>query len=332
MKSLIFGTILLGLSVPARSAEAVQNFDWIQIPGSGREIGVGASNYPWVIDLDDKLEWYDRTNFVCGDIFCVTVPIWRADIAGKQKHLSVDLYGYAWTIDINDTIFWGGDPDRVNGFTTNLSTCMNQFAQGFIRLPAGANYTYPDKSGHVNVGTFPVGDTWMIACGTGNTQLLQSTLTAKFFPTGPIPAFTHTPVTFQDSGEHFVTLFTVDGSSDQVPWIIAPLSGGGDTIWAVTGGQFVAAPKPGGFSVTYATDHYVVANNQVWRWNGDAFGRRGRPAWSLIADAPAHKTIKQIAYASVIPDTAQGPVGPSDLWMIDTENNIYYWGNVTPPA
>jgi hypothetical protein len=141
-----------------------------------------------------------------------------------------------------------------------------------------------------------------------------------------------------DTGELQVTQFTVDGSTDQVPWFFHTAASGNNVAYAYHSGIYTYASAPyilGFYSISYITDHYVVAKrggtSSVFRWTGDAYGGGANAGWSYLSgsnDVPSGGQIVQIAYASAAPGTAVGTVGPSHLYMVDSNNWIYQWGEL----
>jgi len=63
-----------------------------------------------------------------------------------------------------------------------------------------------------------------------------------------------------------------------------------------------------------------------------AYGKRGNPVWVSVPNSspPTGSTIVQIAYSAALPGTSIGTIGPSNLYMIDSNDYIYQWGDVGP--
>lgn len=140
-----------------------------------------------------------------------------------------------------------------------------------------------------------------------------------------------------DTGEMQVAQFTVSGSADQVPWVFVT-SNGRRVAYAYSSGVFtyVGGPQESGhnFNVDCMTDHYIAANygsyGAVYKWTGTALGKSG--TWSKLMNSdhiPSGGYVAQLAYAAALPGTQIGTIGPSHLYMIDSYNNIYQWGDVT---
>jgi hypothetical protein len=128
-------------------------------------------------------------------------------------------------------------------------------------------------------------------------------------------------------------MFTAWGSNTRIPWILAAMSNGVTTAWAHVNGSYVAAPPPNGLNVSYITDNHVVAGNRVWFWNGDAYGNRGAPYWFEMQNTvpPDGATIRQIAYAQTA-YTRDGAIGPSNLWMVDSQDRIWLYDELPGPV
>ena len=328
------------MSIIVGSQAAQASMGWIQVPGLANQISVGASDYPWVRDANGYAQYLDHSHIVCSTtppLLCVEGQRQWVFVGGPISRIAADLYGKPWSIANGALSEWPTPPPYPHTYTSwPVNDCLASFAPGFVQWPQGHRYAFgspaPSWDGPSDTGFFNVSPAFEVSCSHTISQInfhwnwngINVSLTS---PNG-VQSF--------DFGETQVTLFTVEGSTNQIPWIVAPMSDGVTTVWAVESGNFRAAPPPTiwgiSYPVTYATDHHVVAGNAVWRWNGDAHGNRGNPLWTLLALAPAGHTITQIAYASAIPNTPVGPIGPSHLWMVDSNQIIYQYGEIGGPV
>ena len=347
-------TVSFGAMVGARAAQATPG--WVQQPGNATQISVGASDYPFILDTNGYIQYLGRaqTDPNCHTSICPesdrqwvlantqSMDWWhRSAPPLKMNMIATDLYGQVWSIDQGGGL-WVGHTD-MDGVALQLwsgvSTCATSLAPGFMQYPTQWNHAF----GVGTLGTVNVYDPqqrnynpfYMTGCDEPSLFSRNFVWHGYTLDGHPSDYITSDGWQALDTGETQVALFTVDGSADQVPWIVAPMSNGRPTVWAWNDGnvQWVPPPLYNGqpVAVVYATDHYVVAHNHVYRWNGDAYGNQGWPVWIELTNSfPDDGTIVQIAYASALPGTADGTVGPSELWMVDSNTNIWYWGDVGP--
>ncbi|MET0791208.1 MAG: hypothetical protein ABW061_06770 [Polyangiaceae bacterium] len=328
--------VAVGFLFSQGAQAAATNRAFVQFPGvTATELGVGASDYPFVVTSAGRLSWLGLS-YDCGSGLCVPIRNWQSTngATGSVQHLSVDLYGYAWTTAPNNDLFQGttvGNNLPIVSVNTGISQCTKSFAMSFIQYPTSLDAPFPANVS-VPVGPYPAAASYFIACGSGDTSLLTDSL--KLYQTNP-PHFTHSGTFEIDTGESAVTLFTVDGSKTQVPWITHN-TGALNRLYAFYDGYAHAAPFPSrrvngrtvNFSVTSATDHWVAADNCVWQWIGDAYANG---SWSEVACAvDSQLMIKQVAYASQIPQTYFGAIGPSNLWVLGTNGKVYMLGGEPP--
>ena len=320
---------------------------WITVPGLAQQIAVGASDLPYVLDINNFVQYLAPAQRACSpNGLCVLDQRQWVFTNTHAARVSADHYGYLWMIDAAGSVSAGvsSTTGGVALFPLNLGVCATSIAPGtgHVQPFSGWNYPFGTDAGEqpINPGqtiTYNFDRSFLTGCGSpslsGFDAFFHTTLNGSQINKG----ITGDPPISFDNTETQVAMFSVDGSSAQVPWVIAPLSNGTKTVWAFENGNFVPAPPISvlglQFDITYVTDHYVVAGDLVWHWNGDAHGNRGNPAWSLVAGsgsplASSGVKIAQIAYSAALPGTSLGTVGPSNLWMVDTATNIYQYGDV----
>lgn len=321
---------------------------WVQLPGLATQIAVGANDIPYVLDINGYVQYLAPSTLSCSGSLCVQTERDWVFTNIRASHIASDQYGYLWSIDSGGALSIGGPSTHAFDTSllfTGLTACISSLAPG-RREPDLPEWNYPFgvAAGAVQLGYKEIiielfTDTYITGCGSPSL----STVTEFAFFEDMLAAnavrryFSFNGPQKIDTGELQVTNFTVDGSATQIPWILAPLSNGVVTAWAHTApNTYVAAPPPtvSGLQIpiTYATDHYVVAANHVWVWGGDAYGKRGNPVWVSVPNSspPTGSTIVQIAYSAALPGTSIGTIGPSNLYMIDSNDYIYQWGDVGP--
>ena len=321
---------------------------WVQLPGLATQIAVGANDIPYVLDINGYVQYLAPSTLSCSGSLCVQTERDWVFTNTTASHIASDQYGYLWRIDSFGALSIEG-PSPLAFDTSLLSmgvaNCVSSLAPGRPQPYPEWNYPFgvPSHTHHLNVGqigTVPFTTTYITGCGSPSLSSIDLALHDQYDSLGT----DHRWVTSNgwqsvDTGELQVTNFTVDGSATQIPWILAPLSNGVVTAWAHTApNTYVAAPPPTVFGlqipITYATDHYVVAANHVWAWGGDAYGNRGSPVWVSIPNSwpPTGSTIVQIAHSEALQGTSIGTIGPSHTYMIDSNDNIYQWGDVSGPV
>ncbi|HKO53306.1 MAG TPA: hypothetical protein VJV79_36610 [Polyangiaceae bacterium] len=329
-----FSAIVAAGFLFSAGAHATTRLGFLPMPGVvAIEIGVGASDRPFVVTPAGRLAWLDKTTN-CGGGICVESREWRNTIgpAGSVKHLSVDLYGYAWTIAANNDLYQGttvGGNLPIVSVRTGISQCTKSFAMSFLAYPHHLDAPFPANV-VAPVGPYYSDPSYFISCNAGDTTMLADSL--QLYQETP-QRFTHTGTFEVYSGVSAVTLFTVDGSKTQIPWMTHYTgASSGNKLYAFYDGSAHGAPFPQrrvagrtvNYSITSATDHWAAADNCVWRWDGDAYAN-GR--WTEVAcSTDSVMKIKQIAYASQIPDTYFGAIGPSNLWVLGTNGQVYFLG------
>lgn len=315
---------------------------WIQVPGQGTQIAVAANDIPYVIDTDGYAEYLAPRKTVCNAVMCATTERQWVMVDGKKvTQIAADPYGYLWEVTRT------GGRVRIETFSkTAFDTttrevgdlgglgCISSLAPGRFKPPIEWNYPFGVAAKntvipHDNAIWAPFTPMYSTSCNSPSLQVAQ----VEFFQDITHFWTTWNPWNQLDTGELQVTQFTIDGSADRVPWIRAPRWDNKVTAWAVYNSNYNATPVPvsrgAERSITYLTDHYAVADNMVWGWNGDAYGNRGNPVWVKLANSQWPTGIAQIAYAMPLPGTAIGTIGPSNLYMVDANHNIYQYGDVT---
>lgn len=330
---------------------------WVQIPGLATQIAVGANDIPFVLDINGNVQYLALPQRVCTPQNLCVLDARQWTMANTTASvIACDQYGYLWKTDAA-----GGLSNFVpskNAFDTTLVN--TQFAAPISSLAPGRMQP-PYNEWNVPFGTaatpapLPVG------------QVARTPITTTYFTGSDSPSLSsldlarfdqdtwdggstltrHTGYwqpswTQIDTGELQVTQFTIDNSADQVPWFFVYSTGGYRTPYAMpspgtyrnTGVPTVFGVK---FDVDWMTDHYVAASHAstsaVWHWTGNAYGSGGQ--WILLANSqylPNGGKIAKIAYASALPGTSVGTIGPSHLYMIDSFNNIYQWGTLGGPV
>lgn len=317
---------------------------WVQLPGLATQIAVGANDIPYVLDINGYVQYLAPSTLACSGSLCVQTERDWVFTNIRASHIASDQYGYLWSIDS------GGALSVVEPSTHAFDTSLL-----FTGLTACISSLAPGRRGPIPERDYPFGvaardfqlhykdiliefftTTYFTRCGSPSLSTVDLSFSEEMLTTSERWFSLLGPQTI-DTGELQVTNFTVDGSATQIPWILAPLSNGVVTAWAHTApNTYVAAPPPTVLGlqipITYATDHYVVAANHVWMWGGDAYGKRGKPVWVSVPNSwpPTGSTIVQIAYSGALQGTSIGTIGPSNMYMIDSNDNIYQWGDVGP--
>jgi len=319
---------------------------WVQLPGLATQIAVGANDIPYVLDINGYVQYLAPSTLSCSGSLCVQTERDWVFTNIRASHIASDQYGYLWSIDSGGAL--SVVEPSTHAFDTSLlftgmAACISSLAPG--RRQPYPEWNYPfgvaarARQIHgAEILTEPFTTTYITGCGSPSLSTVDLAFHEEF--DGAYERwFALNGQQTIDTGELQVTNFTVDGSATQIPWILAPLSNGVVTAWAHTApNTYVAAPPPTVFGlqipITYATDHYVVAANHVWAWGGDAYGNRGSPVWVSIPNSwpPTGSTIVQIAHSEALQGTSIGTIGPSHTYMIDSNDNIYQWGDVGGPV
>lgn len=343
----IFAVATLG---SARTQAAV---GWVQVPGAATQIAVGASDYPFVLDTNGFIQYLDQPQLVCGAGLCVPQRQWisaQRQYTGsfatlptvKMSRIATNLYGYVSSIDVAGGLWLGyiKEGKTFTQITSGAAACATSLAPGLMKnIPREWNHAFGTPWTNFDVTieqSRTYGATYITGC---SPSLLSTDFTwhGKVSSGSIVNWFTSNGWQSLDNAESQVAMFTVDGSAtnQQVPWVRAPLSNGLMTVWTYVNGDYIAAPLPKLFNfpfpISYVTDHFVVAANRVWRWWGDAYGNRANPVWGELENSSLpDAAIKEIAY-SWPAKTADGWTAKSHLWMVDSKNRIWQYGDITLP-
>jgi hypothetical protein len=350
MKHTFWAAGMLSASLFVVRVGHATTYGWVPVPGLATQIAVGANDIPYILDINGYVQYLSPPKLACSGTLCTPVDRAWVMMNHQASQIAADQYGYLWAVDSVGGLTVGL-PSTIAFDTTMQSTsvgaCLSSLAPGRPQPVAVWNYpfgvsafsfTIPPNA----VANMPYTTTYSTGCIGQSLSSIDFTLHVENTSPPHPKWFTSNGWQPVDTGEIQVTQFTVDGSATQVPWVVAHMSDGTGTVWAYDAGSFIGQPPPSitalgltaQYSVTYATDHYVAAGNAVWRWNGDAHGNRGKPIWTLLAHStpPSGGAISQIAYGSALPGTQVGTVGPSHLWMVDSNQNIYQYGDISGPV
>ena len=331
---------------------------WVQIPGAATQIAVGANDIPFVLDTNGYVQYLTPATLSCSQNLCVAQDRRWQWMNITASVIGADPYGYLWEVGSDGQMFSMLPSSTAFNATMwyrgSLSTgTATSLAPGRLQSmwPSGsfAAWNYPFG---VAAGT----QIFAVTGGEGNqtTSAIRLQYTTTYATDSGLSLFrfdggltfvgselneTGDYHSFQllDTGEMQVTQFMVTGSADQVPWVMVT-SNGRRVAYAYSSGAFsyVGGPRESGhnFNVDCMTDHYIAANygsyGAVYKWTGTAFGTGG--TWSKLVNSdniPSGGYVAQLAYASALPGTRIGTIGPSHLYMIDSYNNICQWGDVT---
>jgi hypothetical protein len=348
-EKLLVAVVTAGVFCMTSAAHATEA--WYQIPGAATEISVAANDFPFVRGGGNDVYWLNYVNqctYTCAttcQTLCTIVRPW-VDTHTVVQHVAVDMFGYPWWIDGGGQLWYGLSNAGSNFFygvpqSTTTLACVNSFIPGYldeaIALPVWPNTpTAWGCGGHICY----VGNTnaWAVGCGTTPASVITLNNLVLTFTDIPVYRAYYTANGWSQVGAgqgnvaSEIAQFTVDGTQLQNPWIVA-----NNNVYVYNGTYFrqVTGPRPLGINVgaAHITDHYVVDNSgYVWRWMGDAYGNPGNPPWHQIIGPTPIAPIAKIASAEKLFGTAQGNVGPSRLYALDTQNRIYVAGDaVTGP-
>jgi len=351
MKNALWALGFLGSSLFfGRVSHATEG--WVQIPGAATQIAVGANDIPFILDTNGYVEYLKPRPTVCGHGICVDgTREWQwLDITASV--IAANQLGYLWMSTSTGSVYHMGPSSQAYSPALNAvpsAAILGSLAPGRMQLQAYPewNYTFGTASG--KHAFYPnevahVPHTTTYATGVGSPTLSSINVTTNMTYVGSSYVIWDTADPWQqvDTGELQVTQFTVDGAADQVPWITVIASAGIPTAFTILSPgnyHYVGSPQSFGIKcgIDWITDHYVAASKNsisgVWRWTGDAYGYGGQ--WSFLNNSnqlPNGGKIAKIAYASALPGTTVGTIGPSHLYMIDTNNNIYQWGTLGDPV
>ena len=316
---------------------------WIQIPGAATQIAVGANDIPFILDINGIVQYLAPKVFTCGTGICVPNDRQWTATGIVASVIATDQYGYLWKTDSNGAVAHMGP--STNAFSTNLTSVpiaavIESLSPGRMQVQPYPEWNFPFGKA-AGKHSYKSGETTFVpytrTCVTSSNTVLSSTEVMERSQMNGTQLTTWDTTSgwnTLDSSELQVTQFTMDGSATQVPWVVVQ-SGQNRIAYVVASGPWrnVGSPVSFGkkFAIDWLTDHYAAASNgalsAVWSWSGNAGGTGG--AWTFLPNAdviPSGAKIAKIAFASALPGTALGTIGPSHLYMIDTLNNIYQWG------
>jgi hypothetical protein len=311
--------ILAVLSVAPAAHADITRTEWIQQPGAASAIAVGATDIPWVLQGGEA---YYGTATCPGDI-CTDpygVEQWT-NVHGLATNIAVDLAGSPWTTyqGVLSGYDWAGGESLWTQHPTTVpggaAACITSFAIT-EDVQDSALIMFPNSK---YSGTKLYPSFWGIDC-TSAGNLWQ--LDADYLLTVYGSAWASKQWKEIDTGDHQMALFSSnDGSTvNQNPWITVR-----GQVWVYNGSTFFNVDAPG--VVTYITDGFAVTSAGVYAWTGDIYGHgtgNKTQDWDKVTGQTPNAPIAQIAYAAAtLVGTSQGDVGPSNLWAIDTADNIY---------
>lgn len=335
--SLVAPATILG---EARSAWAQaiwveQNGDYNGGPGCATAITVSANNLPVVLGcgLGTNTVFYQRGYASCPNgQFCNLVPLWnRLGGLTTVSHIVNDLNGDIWATDTSGNLVFavGTGEGGYSGAFTELATTYYGGTACITSLAAPVAQTTPEVVPPETSGASSLlfGTFWGVGCGGDPNATLWMLPIDLLMPY----AYYYGSTEWQQVGAaeynaaYEIALFTdLNGTTiTQSPWVVA-----NGNVYFYNGQYFqqqVGAPA----DVTYVTDHYIVAGGNVYWWNGTANGG-GTTTWTEVIGPTPNAPIRQIAWSQAVPGTSVGTVGPSQLWAIDTEGNIYYQTYASP--
>lgn len=350
MRALVGAAVAFVIGVATQEAHAA--YGWTSVGVRAEGLGVGAGDAVWIIGYPSGHVFYYGT--VCSTFLCV--PGW-VDTGGPPglAELSVNLNGDAFAFANGKFWYWRWDTTPGSWRALPASTspsgiypCSEHFAVSYVRPTGVSTQYFPFKPPALTGSqSQTIADIWGSGCGYGLEHWpINLTFANRFSGGWHWDTTQWSSADYYDDGTGVVnpTMFSADdGFGDgfqQSLWIM-----GGGSAWAsVTPNEshpvgssryvHVAKPKIGtrSYNVTYLTDHYVIAGNKVFRWDGDLFGSTiFGYGWTYITDAPAGTTLAKIAHAPPLYGTAQGDIGPSHLWAYDNQFNLYEYVDLGSP-
>jgi hypothetical protein len=310
------GTLtLLALGTVGRAAHA--DFIWIQEtatntnsgqPIVARSIAVSGANVPYIIDGSTGGVFYLGAQESCNGI-CSSTPIWvrdgtlTASSVGVSRYNEVFAFDNAYgTVSIDDSGFnFEGSFEAPNGpwATTVLHGCLSSMAQEWDPNIASSD---------VPLGTGCTQD------ANGNWGLYSNDVQEPGWE--QLPGAGTQIAVFHDGTTNGGSVWAINAEGS-----VFTYDDDGPNFFSGTWAQTLGA------SVTAITDHYLVGGNQtIWFWNDDAPNGTGGQVVSgnwqgpVLDGLPNGVPIAQLAYASA----SSGLVGPSSLWAMDQNGNVFY--------
>jgi hypothetical protein len=332
-----------GLSIALHATSAHAQMKWLQdnqaypgLPGPGcaKKISVGPNNVPWIIGCDQSPYPPNQPiKFLsCTPVNNSLFPSCTWQYAGGD---AVDVNGSpdgsARAITSNGDV-WEIMPDYETG-----QTIVPAMPYQWTDISVNGEGCHPPLGGCVtqlvtSSTTAPIQELWVtqevrsdscpwtrwaLGCGSGPDNAIW-----KFDNSSGATSWTQVDPQENAAATH-IALFGNGSPQGQVLWVSNSLG----AIYAYDDfrGRFVAEPNPG---IAWSlTDHFVLTRRtprgtefDVFRWNDST------KAWSeyITGTTPNNTRIVEIAAASSIYDGSfYGTIGPSELWGIDGNGNIY---------
>jgi hypothetical protein len=284
-------------------------------------------------------------------------PVWKSDNF-QAVTIAVNIDGFPFATDsvghvyedmpCNVTLSNGGpgcaSPAKPNGSWVHVThPAVSSFAIGNNVRPYPAEMWESPTYGPPPSATNDKEEIWGVGCGsscsaplTVNHSLWSGTITDGDTPALPGGSWSG----WSPMGGAAVTfaLFTDAIGAGQTPWVldqngVAFVSAGGGWVPEFLPNQ---SENPFAYQVESLTDHFALqrTNGVVYQWTGTSSGVN--PGWSeyisdLDTDPPGGFTwITKIAWSQSY--VVNGVTyGPSMLWGVDINGNIYYAKEYFPP-
>jgi len=319
--------------------------EWVPLgAGCASAIAVGPNNVPWIIGCEPNSGAYipehqrgpDSVYYLTwteGSL--IQTPRWVDANFHNAMWLAVNANGIPFVTDTNGTLYstlqtvsngdvvpagtWGEYGPGVGALAAGLET--NPFGR------AGELF-YPDQT---RVSASP-NHFWGIGC-SGNCGMRHfdddSIWTAEATITGggvSMGAWSRMNGGVAQQPAVFTDLGTAGDGSDtyQNPWILTAE----EEVWYWNGnGTWTNAKPPE--PIMAITDHNVLGvSGQVYAWtdgNGNPGPSRGYPG-KWVAVGPKYSALAAIAWSQAVSGqfvNQSSNIGPSELWALDTEGNVY---------
>jgi hypothetical protein len=332
----------LSIALHATSAHAMtwvrddQAYPGLPGPGCAQKIAVGPNNVPWIIGCDQSpyppnqpIRFLDCAP--CDNCLFPTSCTWQdaqgdaVDVMGgvNGSPVAITSNGHAWQIDIDANspntdvpaipYQWYDLTANNAGCGHPLGGCVTQMFTSYTTTPQQELWMTPVLD---SPPSSCVWKQWALGCGGGPDHAIYEFDGAD----GAVSWSRVDPQ--QNAAATHLALFGNGTAANQVPWVSNSLGAiyGYDSFLS----QFVAEPNPG--LALSLTDHFVLtrrsardADQNVFQWSDST------QSWSqyITGTAPNNARIVEIAAASSMNDGSYGIIGPSKLWGIDANGNIY---------
>jgi len=322
---------------------------WIPLgAGCASAISVGANNVPWIIGCEPNSGAYipehqrgpDSLYYLTwtGDSL-IRTPRWVDANFHNAMWLSVNVQGFPFVTDTSGTLYGISTVPDGNGDDVPSGTWFD-YGPGAGAIAAGVEAT-PAQGSHPGVLFYPdvlhcddiYGYMWGIGCSgdCGMRHFDDDSIWKAEFTIG-------------NGGYSIGSWSRMNGGVAQQPAVFSDLgtsADGTDTyqnVWILTAEEEVwywdgngtwtnaKPPEP----IMAITDHNVLGvSGQVYAWtdgNGHPGPSRGFPGGKWVAIGPKYPALAAIAYSSAVTaafENESGVIGPSELWALDTEGNVY---------